>query len=69
MTAVIKHPSPFRSLMKTFTWRGAVSIDTFVLSYVLSGSFVIAGSLASLEVLTKMVLYYFHERIRAHLRV
>jgi hypothetical protein len=29
--------------------------------------FVIAGSLASLEVLTKMVLYYFHERIWAHL--
>lgn len=66
-TAVIKHPSPLRSLIKTFTWRGVASIDTFVLSYLLSGSAIIAGSLASLEVVTKMVLYYVHERAWANL--
>lgn len=67
LTAVIRHPSRFRSLTKTFTWRGMASVDTFALSYILSGSFAVAGSIASLEVLTKMVLYYVHERAWANL--
>ena len=65
-TAVVKHPGQVRSLAKTFTWRAVASLDTFLLGYIVSGSFVMAGSIASLEVLTKMVFYYLHERAWAH---
>ena len=50
------------SLMKTITWRVLASADTLLISYVLTGSFAIASSIASLEVITKMFLYYGHER-------
>ena len=65
-TALLKHPSQVRSLVKTFTWRIAASLDTFLLGYLISGSFIMAGSIASLEVLTKMIFYYLHERAWAH---
>jgi uncharacterized membrane protein len=56
------HTTQARSLAKTFTWRGLASIDTFLLGFILTGNVTIAGSLASLEVLTKLILYYLHER-------
>lgn len=51
-----------RSIAKAITWRATGSVDTFVLSWLLSGSVSIAGGIASTEVLTKSVLYYLHER-------
>ena len=65
-TAILRHPGQVRSLVKTFTWRAVASIDTFLLGYLLSGSAAMAGSIASLEVVTKMAFYYFHERAWAH---
>ena len=50
------------SFCKTCTWRVLASADTFLLSWLLTGSASIGASIASLEVLTKMVLYYVHER-------
>ena len=50
------------SLLKTVTWRILASADTLLISYLLTGSFAIAGTIASLEVITKMFLYYGHER-------
>ena len=50
------------SFMKTLTWRVVATSDTLLISYLLTGSLAIAGSIASLEVVTKMVLYYYHER-------
>jgi uncharacterized membrane protein len=38
------------------------SVDTFVLSFIFTGSVKLAGSIAGAELVTKMVLYYFHER-------
>ena len=51
-----------RSLVKAFTWRMVATLDTFVLSYLVTGSGAIAGTIASFEVLTKMAIYFFHER-------
>jgi|SRR5919106_14052 uncharacterized membrane protein len=56
------HTTHARSVAKSISWRVLGSIDTFVLSLVITGNFVWAGSIASFEVLTKMVLYYVHER-------
>ena len=56
------HTTQARSLAKTVTWRVLASIDTFILGWIVTGNIMFAGSIASLEVLTKLVLYYLHER-------
>lgn len=38
------------------------SIDTFVLGLLFTSSVKAAGSIAGTEVITKILLYYFHER-------
>ncbi|MEE7447451.1 hypothetical protein MRF4_06295 [Methylobacterium radiotolerans] len=38
------------------------SLDTLILSYLFTGSVLVAGSIASTETVTKTVLYYLHER-------
>ena len=52
----------YRSVIKTISWRVLGTIDTIVISYFITGSLVMAASIGSIEVVTKMVLYYFHER-------
>lgn len=59
--------SPARSFAKTISWRALGSLDTLLLGYIFTGSLKAAGSIASAEVLTKIVLYYFHERAWAHI--
>jgi uncharacterized membrane protein len=51
-----------RSLAKAVTWRLTGSIDTFILSLLITGSIKIAGSISGIEVVTKVLLFYFHER-------
>ena len=51
-----------RSLVKAVTWRLTGSFDTFVISFILTGHLAVAGSIAATELLTKIVLYYLHER-------
>ncbi|WP_284123777.1 DUF2061 domain-containing protein [Parerythrobacter aestuarii] len=51
-----------RSFAKAVSWRVLGSIDTFLLSWFFTSSPKAAGAIAVTEVLTKMVLYYFHER-------
>ena len=50
------------SFYKTCTWRVLASLDTFLLSWLITGNIVAGMSIASLEVVTKMFLYYAHER-------
>ncbi len=57
-----------RSFAKAASWRLLGSIDTFVLSWLFSGNVKIAGAIASTEVITKIALYYFHERIWSSIR-
>jgi uncharacterized membrane protein len=52
-----------RSLAKAVSWRSAASIDTFVLSLLITGSIKTAGSISAVEIGTKILLFYFHERI------
>jgi uncharacterized membrane protein len=51
-----------RSFLKAVTWRILGSIDTFVISYFVTGRLVFAVSIASVETFTKICLYYFHEQ-------
>jgi sulfate adenylyltransferase subunit 1 (EFTu-like GTPase family) len=54
-----------RSFVKAVSWRTTGSLDTFVVTFVISGSTKLAGSVALTEVLTKILIYYGHERIWA----
>lgn len=51
-----------RAIAKAITWRGIGSFDTFVLGWLITGNAVMGGSIAVLELATKMILYYLHER-------
>ena len=51
-----------KSALKTLTWRVLASTDTLIIAWVLTGSFKLAGSIMSVEIVTKMFLYYAHER-------
>ncbi len=52
-----------RHLAKTFTWRIIGTLDTMVLSWFVTGNPMTAVKIGGLEVFTKMVLYFIHERV------
>jgi uncharacterized membrane protein len=52
-----------RSFAKAVSWRITGTIDTFVISAIVTGKATTAGLIAATEVLTKIVRFYFHERI------
>lgn len=52
-----------RSLAKTISWRLTGSGATFLISYIISGNFAVAGSIAVVQVVANTLLYYAHERL------
>lgn len=58
---------PIKSLMKSVSWRIVGTIDTMIISYFITGRVTLAISIGSVEVITKTILYYFHERLWAHI--
>jgi uncharacterized membrane protein len=52
-----------RAVAKAVTWRAIGTLDTFLWSWLVTGHAGSAGAIASLEVFTKIALYYLHERI------
>ena len=51
-----------RHIVKTITWRIVGTLDTFLLSWLITGSVKIGAAIGGIEIITKMILYYFHER-------
>lgn len=52
-----------RSLLKTFSWRITGTIDTIIITLLITGDLNIAATIGVVEIFTKLALYYFHERI------
>ena len=52
-----------RHLVKAVTWRIVGTIDTILLSWLISGNPLVGLKIGVSEVITKMFLYYLHERI------
>ena len=52
-----------RHILKTITWRVVGTIDTMILGWVISGDLKIGLTIGSFEVVTKMILYFLHERV------
>ncbi|MCB0410212.1 MAG: DUF2061 domain-containing protein [Flavobacteriales bacterium] len=51
-----------RHLAKTMTWRIVGTIDTMIIGWLVSGDPLIGLSIGGTEVITKMILYFLHER-------
>jgi uncharacterized membrane protein len=51
-----------RHLAKTLTWRSIGTLDTLLLSWLISGDLGTGFQIGFAELLTKMLLYYIHER-------
>ena len=54
---------PMRSVAKAISWRVIGTFDTLMISYLLTGKMALAASIASIDFVTKMFLYFFHERL------
>tara|TARA_B100000683_G_scaffold277295_1_gene335025 strand:+ start:1426 stop:1647 length:222 start_codon:yes stop_codon:yes gene_type:complete len=51
-----------RHILKTITWRIIGTLDTMVLSWIITGNWKFGVAIGGVELITKMVLYYLHER-------
>jgi uncharacterized membrane protein len=58
---------PVKSFLKSISWRFVGTLDTIFISYFITGKVTVALSIGSIEVITKTILYYFHERLWAHI--
>ena len=52
-----------RTLVKIMTWHVTASLTTFLIAWILTGDLLIGVSIGSIEVIAKIFLYYYHERI------
>jgi uncharacterized membrane protein len=54
--------APVRSLAKAVSWRITGTVDTFLISWLITGEILLASGIALTEVMTKIFLYWAHER-------
>lgn len=54
---------PLRSVVKSISWRIVGTVDTIIISWIVTGTLHLALSIGSIELITKMALYFFHERL------
>ena len=61
--------SNLRSIAKAVSWRLLGTVDTFLLSWIITGQVHIAAAIGGFEIITKTMLYYFHERIWTRIKL
>ena len=52
-----------RSIVKTISWRITGSTATFLIAYIMTGNFALAGVIGIIQLISNTILYYIHERI------
>ena len=55
--------SQTRTILKTISWRIVGTLDTMALGWFLTGDPLLGLKIGGLELITKFILYYIHERI------
>ena len=60
---LFKDPSVKRHVAKTITWRIVGTLDTMVIGWLITGNPVTGLKIGGIEMFTKMILYFIHERI------
>lgn len=63
------HYSRRISLLKGISWRIIGTLDTILLSFIFTGKLHLAVKIGGIELFTKILLYYVHERIWGKLRI
>lgn len=53
----------FRSIVKALSWRATGTLDTITIAFLVTGTIKMALSIGFVELFTKVILYYIHERI------
>lgn len=66
---VKRNESHLRSVIKAISWRVTGTIDTFLISWLITGTLAMATGIALTEILTKVFLYYVHERVWSKINV
>lgn len=56
------HSDRARHLAKTVSWRVMGTTETILLSYLITGNYTTGLQIGIAEIITKMALYYLHER-------
>jgi len=59
----------WRSVVKAVSWRITGTLDTTIIAWFITHKLSIALAIGSIEVFTKMILYYFHERIWENVKI
>jgi uncharacterized membrane protein len=57
-----------RSLAKAVSWRITGTIDTFLISWLITGQALLASGIALTEIMTKVGLYWAHERVWSRIK-
>jgi uncharacterized membrane protein len=63
MAKVIVKDKHWRSLVKGISWRITGTVDTIIISWIVTRKLNLAFTIGFIEVFTKIALYYFHERL------
>ena len=58
----LPHESRLRSMLKAVSWRILATFTTVLIAYVMTGDVSVAMKIGVVEVVAKMLIYYFHER-------
>jgi len=61
-------PTHARSLVKGVSWRFFGTLDTIIISYFVTGVWISAFAIGGFELITKIILYYVHERAWGRLK-
>ncbi len=53
----------YRSILKALSWRAFATIVTILIVFAFTRKLVLSLGIGMVEVVTKLILYYFHERL------
>lgn len=54
---------PYRSIVKAISYRIIGTVSTILISFIITGNFKFAVSIGSLELFSKIIIYFLHERM------
>ena len=57
-----------RSLIKTVSWRIIASLITMLLIFIFTGNHILSLGVGFLDMVTKLIAYYIHERVWNNIR-
>ena len=52
-----------RHILKTFSWRFIGTLDTFTISWIITGNLFAGVKIGLIETISKMILYFWHEKL------